>query len=127
MFSKKRPPTGQGANKDAANIQAAATAQIRKQKEKRIDNTKNIANGAIALTVNQNDKARAGFTIDYRDNPFDMFDQYPDRITSYIESKQRIDAPRCEAFLDKILNLELHLVFDGLTSFFSFLFCLKTK
>jgi len=40
-----------------------------------MDNFKNITDGAVHLNaVDNNDKARAGFSMDYRDNPFDVFE-----------------------------------------------------
>jgi len=54
-------------------------------------NRKNIADGRIRLNVIENDRVPEDYNIDYKDNPFDMLDQNPLRVTSYIENLRSRD------------------------------------
>lgn len=92
MFAKKDKEnvshtlTGQQAGPQTVQLGAMKTAHSKPKKKNRDLNRKNIADGRALMEVKPADLVPPDYVVDYRDNPYDVFESVPLRTTSYIES-----------------------------------------
>lgn len=69
---KGKPSTSQGEIKKENEMQDQT--QQKKKKSRNIENRRDITGGAVFLRNIQPSDKRPNFNIDYRDNPFDLFE-----------------------------------------------------
>ena len=58
--------------------------QLPSKKQKTL-NLKNITDGRIQINIDEKDKVLEYYVYDYKDSPYDLLEQNPIRVTSYIE------------------------------------------
>lgn len=90
LFMKKdkdsRPGTQQGPQPESLDSPAKSVHSKPKKKSRDL-NRKNIADGRALMEVKQSDIVPPDYVVDYKDNPFEMFELTPLQTTSYIESE----------------------------------------
>jgi len=87
----KKKPNQTGQSQAEPQNPAATMSEVKpnikeaKAKKQKTFARRNITDGRIHLTINDNDRVFEDYVYDYKENPYEVLDQNPVRVTSYIE------------------------------------------